>query len=234
MRCGRGLLQLCGRGALFVSSPSVPTKGWLVGVCTANPGRHQAKRRATRATALGLACAGLIGDAPLAAVRARIMRPPGSSSRTHPSARLHACLKLRQMGCGRGGRVASSHQGHRTALHRCGRLIWCVPNQAWSEWTRHIGIASCTRRTSARRCRALVARRRIRPWRCCSGTRQGGDSHGAGQDVNHRRRIKEKQNLSTAETFSESCNTRAHGASSSLGFTEQPLTARSDNDLAPD
>lgn len=52
----------CGRGALFVSSPSLPARA---GLCTANPGRHPAKRRATRATTLGLACAGLIGDAPL-------------------------------------------------------------------------------------------------------------------------------------------------------------------------
>lgn len=38
----------CGRGALFVSSPSVPTKGWLNGLCLGHPGRHQAKRQQRR------------------------------------------------------------------------------------------------------------------------------------------------------------------------------------------
>jgi hypothetical protein len=32
----------CGRGALFVSRTSVPTKGWLDGLCSEHPGRHQA------------------------------------------------------------------------------------------------------------------------------------------------------------------------------------------------
>lgn len=42
-----------------------------------NPGRHPAKRQATRATTLGLACAGLFGDASPGAARARVMRPLG-------------------------------------------------------------------------------------------------------------------------------------------------------------
>ena len=56
-----------------------------VGLCTANPGRHPAKRRATRATTLGLAwCGSHRGCAPRP-TRARIMRPPGSSSQVHAS-----------------------------------------------------------------------------------------------------------------------------------------------------
>lgn len=58
----------CGRGALVCFEPKRADRRqadwhWLEGVCAVNPGRHQAKRRALRASTLGLACAGLIGDA---------------------------------------------------------------------------------------------------------------------------------------------------------------------------
>jgi hypothetical protein len=182
---------------------------------------------------LGLACAGLIGDAPLAAARARIMRPPGSSSRTHPSARLYACLVLWQIGC-RGGRVASSHQ---RPLHLCGRLKQYSPKRAWSEWARHIGIASCARcsffwplpcaRGAAPNSSMETLLRYATWWRVPRPA----------QDVKHRRCIKEKHNLSMAETLSENRNTRAHGKSSHQGLIRFCRTATHsppcDNKLAP-
>jgi hypothetical protein len=173
----------CGRGALFVSSPSVPTRDWLVGVCTVNPGRHQTKRRATRATTLGLVPAGLIGDAPLVAARAKIMRPPGSSAKTHPSASLHACLVLRQMRC-RGGRIGSSIPSgplHRFAPLRPANIMRPKADIVRADapyWHRLVRPAQ-----SVGRCRVLVAPRRIRPRDLLAAQvrERGGDSHGLDQ-----------------------------------------------------
>jgi hypothetical protein len=72
VRCGRGILQLAGESCLFRAQAR--RRDWLV---HCDPGRHPAKRRATRATTLGLARAGLFGDVPPKKTRARIMRPPG-------------------------------------------------------------------------------------------------------------------------------------------------------------
>lgn len=117
MRCRRGLLQLAGEGPCLFRAQAC-RRGlapWLVLGTSWSPSGQ------ATATTLGLACA---GDAPLAAARARIMRPPGSSVSIHPSTRLHACLLLWQMGC-RGGRVASSHQktSHRFAPLRPAKTI---------------------------------------------------------------------------------------------------------------
>jgi hypothetical protein len=152
----------CGRGALFVSSPSVPTKGWLDGLCTVNPGLSVcgSHRRRTPSS-----CAGQNYAA------AWLQR------KTHASTPV---VSLRQMGC-RGGRVASTMPippGPAYRFCTIGRLICCRPKWAWSVGMRHIGIASCAWCTSfAGRCRALVAPRRMRPWQTRSGTRHGGDSH---------------------------------------------------------
>jgi hypothetical protein len=147
----------CGRGALFVSSPSVPTRDWLVGVCTVNPGRHQTKRRA------------------LVVARAKIMRPPGSSAKTHPSASLHACLVLRQMRC-RGGRIGSSIPSgplHRFAPLRPANIMRPKADIVRADapyWHRLVRPAqSVPRRIRPRDLLAAQVRER------------GGDSHGLDQ-----------------------------------------------------
>jgi hypothetical protein len=130
----------------------------------------------------------------------------------------------------RTGRIIPS--GPCTALHIYGRLICCRPKQVWSEWTRHIGSLLCV-------LLAVV----VHSWR------DGGSDMAKllryatwwrfprfCQNVKHRLCIKEKQNVSTAEThWVVAIVAPIPGSSNeaSLAFAEQPLTTKSDNELAP-